>query len=83
MKLGPARLSQKKGNNCHRVQRSSRQYPNMNNTLLIDVLIFQITELLNMGTINSKKHVCVRQHVKNIYNLEIDKGRQRSLMLNF
>ena len=81
MKLGPASLSQKKGNNCHRVQRSSRQYTNMNNTLLIDVLIFQITELLNMGTINSKKHVCVRQHVKNIYNLEIDQAMELNIKL--
>ena len=53
----------------------------MNNTLLIDVLIFQITELLNMRTINSKKHVCVRQHVKNIYNLEIDQAMELNIKL--
>ena len=45
------------------------------------VKIFQIIELLNMGTINSKKYVCVRPHVKNICNLEIDQAMELNIKL--
>ena len=43
--------------------------------------IFQIIELLNMGTINSKNYICVRHHVKNIYNLEIDQAMELNIKL--
>ena len=41
----------------------------------------EIIELLNMGTINSKNYICVRHHVKNIYNLEIDQAMELNIKL--
>ena len=43
--------------------------------------IFQIIELLNMGTINSKKYICVKHPVKNIYNLEIEQAMELNIKL--
>ena len=34
-----------------------------------------------MGTINSKKYICVRHHVKNTYNLEIDQAMELNIKL--
>ena len=43
--------------------------------------IFQIIELLNMRAINSKNYICVRHHVKNTYNLEIDQAMESNIKL--
>ena len=40
-------------------------------------------ELLNMGTINNKNFICVRQHVKNICNLEIDQAMELNIKLEY
>ena len=43
--------------------------------------IFEIIELLNMGTMNNKNYICVRHHVKNICNLEIDQAMELNIKL--
>ena len=34
-----------------------------------------------MGTINSKKYICVKHPVKNIYNLEIEQAMELNIKL--